>query len=122
VAAKASGAVYYRLRQVDTDGTATYSPQRTVSFPKVATASLSLYPNPVASTTTLDLSQLSATGTFQVQLLDATGRTARTWTLGGGQLQPLELTSLASGSYVLVVTGTQPDGSPLRQALRLTKE
>jgi uncharacterized repeat protein (TIGR01451 family) len=122
VATKATGPVYYRLRQVDLDGTATYSPQRTISFPKAATVRLGLYPNPVASTTTLDLSQLPATGTVQVQLLDATGRQVRSWALGGGQLQPLELTSLASGSYVLVVTGQQPDGSPLRQALRLTKE
>ncbi|TVT40374.1 hypothetical protein FNT36_12905 [Hymenobacter setariae] len=122
VAAKATGAVYYRLRQVDLDGTATYSPQRTVSFAKVATVSLNVYPNPVVDRTTLDLSQLPAAGTFQVQLLDATGRAVRTWALGGGQLQPLELTGLASGSYLLVVAGTQPDGSPLRQALRLTKE
>jgi uncharacterized repeat protein (TIGR01451 family) len=122
VAAKATGAVYYRLRQVDLDGTATYSPLRTISFAKIATVRLGLYPNPVASTTTLDLGQLPATGTYQVQLLDATGRQVRTWALGGGQLQPLELTTLASGSYVLVVTGQQPDGSPLRQTLRLTKE
>ncbi|MBJ6143212.1 DUF11 domain-containing protein [Hymenobacter sp. BT559] len=122
VAAKATGPVYYRLHQVDLDGTATYSPQRTVSFPKVATVSLSVYPNPVADRTTLDLSQLPTAATFQVQLLDATGRTVRTWALGGGQPQLLELAGLASGSYLLVVAGTQPDGSPLRQALRLTKE
>jgi uncharacterized repeat protein (TIGR01451 family) len=122
VAAKATGPVYYRLRQVDLDGTATYSPQRTVSFLQVAKVSLGLYPNPVASTTQLDLSQLSATSTYQVLLLDATGRQVRTWSLAGGQLQPLDLTDLASGGYLLVVTGTQPDGSLLKQTLRLTKE
>ncbi|MFD1873665.1 beta strand repeat-containing protein [Hymenobacter bucti] len=122
VAAKATGLVYYRLRQVDRDGTSSYSPQRTLSFPKVAAVSLGLYPNPVATTTSLDLSQLPAARTYQVLLLDATGRQVRAWTLAGGQPQPLELTGLASGSYVLVVAGQQPDGSPLRQALRLTKE
>ncbi|MFD1873664.1 hypothetical protein [Hymenobacter bucti] len=122
VAAKATGLVYYRLRQVDRDGTSSYSPQRTLSFPKVAAVSLGLYPNPVATTTSLDLSQLPAARTYQVLLLDATGRQVRTWTLAGGRPQPLELTGLASGSYVLVVAGQQPDGSPLRQALRLTKE
>jgi hypothetical protein len=122
VAAKAIGTVYYRLRQVDTDGTATYSPQRTVSFTKVALAKLALFPNPVQSRTTLDLSALAATTSVQAQLLDATGRQVRTWTLLGGVAQPLELAELASGSYLLVVTGQQPDGSVLKQTLRLTKE
>jgi uncharacterized repeat protein (TIGR01451 family) len=122
VAAQASGPVYYRLRQVDLDGTATYSPQRTVSFAKVAAVSLGLYPNPVASTTTLDLRQLPATASYQGVLLDATGRQVRSWTLPGGQAQLLDLTNLASGSYLLLVSGTQPDGSLLRHTLRLTKE
>jgi uncharacterized repeat protein (TIGR01451 family) len=122
VAAQATGPVYYRLRQVDLDGTATYSPQRTVSFPQAATLSLGLYPNPVAATTTLDLRQLPASATYQAQLLDATGRQVRTWTLPGGQAQPLDLTSLASGSYLLLVSGTQPDGTPLKHTLRLTKQ
>jgi hypothetical protein len=122
IAAQAAGPVYYRLRQVDTDGTATYSPLRTVSFTKAVLAKLALFPNPVQSRTSLDLSALAATTSVNAQLLDATGRQVRTWTLAGGVAQPLELADLASGSYVLVVTSTQPDGSPLRQALRLTKE
>lgn len=44
------------------------------------------------------------------------------WPLAGGQLQPLDLSNQASGAYLLVVTGQQPDGSPLCQVLRLTKE
>ncbi len=122
VAFKATGPVYYRLRQVDLDGTATYSPLRTVSFAKAALAKLALYPNPVQTTTSLDLSQLLATASYQAQLLDATGRQVRTWTLAGGMAQPLDVTDLASGSYLLVVTGQQPDGSLLKQTLRLTKE
>jgi hypothetical protein len=120
VAAQATGPVYYRLRQVDLDGTATYSPVRTVSF-TATTASLSLYPNPVADRTTLDLSQLASTE-LQVQLLDATGRAVRTWTLSGGQQHTLDLSTLASGSYLLLVTGTQPSNTAVRQTLRLTKE
>jgi uncharacterized repeat protein (TIGR01451 family) len=117
-----TGTVYYRLKQVDLDGKAAYSPVRTVSFTKAAVASLSLFPNPAQTTTSLDLRQLPAGGSYQVSLLDATGRVVRTLTLGGGQLQSLEVSSLATGSYIVLVTGTQPDGSALRQALRLTKE
>ena len=125
VAAKATGTVYYRLRQVDLDGTATYSPVRSVRFTASAAAApiaLSLYPNPAQASTTLDLSQLPTTGTYQVVLLDATGRTVRATTLGGGLPQVLDVHELASGSYLLLVTGQQPDGSALKQTLRLTKE
>ena len=122
VANLAAGTVYYRLKQVDLDGKAAYSPVRTVAFTKAALASLSLFPNPAQTTTKLDLSALPATATYQVTLLDATGRAVRTLTLAGGQAQPLELSSLASGTYFVLVTGTQADGTSLRQSLRLTKE
>ena len=125
VAAKATGTVYYRLRQVDLDGTATYSPVRSVRFTASAAAApiaLSLYPNPAQASTTLDLSQLPTTGTYQVVLLDATGRTVRATTLGGGLPQPLNISDLATGTYNVLVTGQLADGSALRQVLRLLKE
>jgi uncharacterized repeat protein (TIGR01451 family) len=122
VAAQATGPVYYRLRQVDRNGTGTYSPLRTVSFTRVAVVKLTLFPNPVATRTNLDLGQLPATTSYQAQLLDATGRQVQIWTLPGGATHPLEIAGLASGSYLLIVTGQQPDGSVLKQTLRLTKE
>ena len=122
VAARATGAVYYRLKQVDLDATASYSPVRTVSFTKAASLALSLYPNPAQASTKLDLSQLPATSTYRVVVLDATGRLVRSASFGGGQLQDLDLHELASGTYHVLVTGTLADGSALRQTLRLTKE
>ena len=122
IAARAQGPVYYRLRQVDLNGTATYSPVQAVSFTKAATVALSLYPNPASATTHLDLSALPATGSYQVLVLDATGRQVLTATPGGGLPQPLDLTGLASGTYQVLVTGTLPDGTALRQTLRLLKE
>jgi len=97
---------------------------RTVSFGTAApAASLALYPNPVAEASTrLDLSSLPATATYQVRLLDATGRASRQWALAGGQPQPLDLAGLTPGHYLLVVSGTQANGTPLRQVLHLTKE
>ena len=115
--------VYYRLRQVDANGTSSYSPVRTVTFgPAAAAAVLTLYPNPAVSTTALDLSALPATATYQVVLLDAVGRQVRQATLSGGLAQTLNVADLASGTYQVVVSGTQADGSALRKVLRLTKE
>ena len=111
--------VYYRLRQVDIDGRFALSPVRAVAF---AAASLALYPNPTLGTTTLDLHALPATATYQVRVLDATGRVAATWELAGGQAQPLDVAALASGTYLVLVTGLQADGSSLRQVLHLSKE
>ena len=44
--------LYYRLRQVDTDGTGSYSPVRAVSVPDYASP-LALFPNPTATAATL---------------------------------------------------------------------
>lgn len=116
--------VYYRLRQVDLDGTATYSPVRPVRLgaANAAQISLSLYPNPAQASTTLDLSALPATASYQVLVLDATGRQMQRLLLAGGQAQPLDLSALTPGLLTVLVTGTQADGTLLRQALRLRKE
>lgn len=114
---------YYRLRQVDTDGTATYSPVRTVSFGETGTVGqASLYPNPAQASTTLDLSALPATATYQVQILDATGRQLQRLAVAGGQAPSLDLSALTPGLLTVLVTGTQADGTAFRQALRLHKE
>lgn len=118
----AGQAVYYRLRQVDLDGTFTYSPVRSVRFGGAGALAIGIYPNPTTAGTTLDLASLPATDTYQVRVLDAVGRQVRLATLPGGQASPLDLGSLAAGTYQLVLTGTQADGTPLRQLLRLTRE
>ncbi|MBJ6145259.1 T9SS type A sorting domain-containing protein [Hymenobacter sp. BT559] len=123
--AQPAGLVYYRLRQVDLDGTATYSPVRPVRLGvanAAGAASLSLYPNPAQASTTLDLSALPATASYQVLVLDATGRQVQRMLLAGGQPQRLDLSSVVPGLFTVLVTGPQADGTPLRQALRLHKE
>jgi hypothetical protein len=72
-----SGLRYYRLRQVDVDGTSAYSPVKVVSFATLAagTTSVNIYPNPSASSdqTTLVV-QSSVAGAGRIQVLDMTGR------------------------------------------------
>ena len=119
IGAKATAA-YYRLKQVDLDGTSSYSPVRTVRFSKVVPV-IALYPNPATSATQLDLTSLP-TGSYQVSVLDATGRVVLYTTLQAGLTHALNLNTIASGTYTLLVRG-QDGGSPvLNLTKRLVKE
>ena len=107
IGAKANGLVYYRLKQVDTDGTNSYSPVRSVRFGKVV-PTIALFPNPATTATTLDLTALPA-GSYQVSVLDATGRVVLYTTLEAGLAHALQLNTIASGSYTLLVRGANGD-------------
>jgi endoglucanase Acf2 len=93
--------LYYRLRQVDQNGTATYSPVRKVVLNPASR--LALYPNPAHTAATLT----GATPNSAVHLLDALGRTVASTTADEtGKATILLPVGLPSGVY-LVRTGTQ---------------
>ena len=98
-----SGKVYYRLQQVDADGTLTYGPVRAVEFAASTKATAALYPNPSQNEATIDLSGL-ANGTYTVTVLDLAGRVLRTQHLGA-LASPLDLKGLPQGAYVVLVRG-----------------
>lgn len=114
----AAGTVYYRLRQVDSDETATYSPVRMVHFTRSAAETIRCYPNPMTAETTLDLSQLPS-GTYHVRLIDMVGRVVMNTQLAPG-LHTLDLHELVSGSYVLQVRGDH-GGQSVHVSKRVTK-
>ncbi len=91
------GRNYYRLRQVDLDGTASLSEVRQVTIANHQ--QLILYPNPATS-------QLYLTGFAggSVRVLDSRGRVVLERSLAPGE--PLALGSLARGVYLLRVAGT----------------
>ncbi len=120
-AAKAQGPVYYRLRQVDAGGAATYSPVRAVSFAKSLAPAMALFPNPAVAGTQLDLRALPP-GSYDAGIIDATGRVVAAVRLAGGRVHALDLAPLASGSYLVRVSGTAADGAALHLAQRLVKE
>ena len=107
IARYATGLVYYRLRQVDADGTAAHSPVRTVRAPLEATLAVTAWPNPFAAAgLTLSL-RTAVGGPATVVLLDALGRVQLTRAfdlLPGATALPLpELGRLGTGVYFLSV-------------------
>jgi hypothetical protein len=90
-----AGTLYYRLRQVDTDGSASYSPVRAITR---AATGLALYPNPAHGSTTLT----GATAATSVHVLDALGRVVLTTTTDATGAASLALPAgLVSGVYVV---------------------
>ncbi|MGI4874676.1 MAG: FG-GAP-like repeat-containing protein [Janthinobacterium lividum] len=88
--------LYYRLRQVDKDGTAAYSPVRVVALDHEAR--LSLYPNPVHRA----FAVLGAAPGTKLDVLDAVGRVVATATTDADGTAHLTLpTGLAAGVYVV---------------------
>ncbi|WP_460614270.1 Ig-like domain-containing protein [Hymenobacter seoulensis] len=96
--------LYYRLRQVDTDGTFQYSSVKTVKFAEQLPTSytVGLVPNPTLGSTALDLSSLPA-GTYTVDIIDVTGRVLQVGKATGGALSALDVQQFAKGVYIIKV-------------------
>ena len=103
--------LYYRLKQVDADGTFSYSPVRTVALAGAgAAAGLALYPNPAHSAATL----LGALPGAVVTVLDALGRPVASATADAAGTAALALPALLPAGVYVVRAGSR--------ALRLTVE
>ncbi|AMM51273.1 hypothetical protein TH61_08945 [Rufibacter sp. DG15C] len=99
------GTVYYRLKQVDLDGSSENSKVIAVKIKTEATSTtkLNAYPNPTTSVVNLDLSSLSNTKvTIMVYSLD--GRLVQTSQVQGGGTQKVDLSNLAVGTYLLKIS------------------
>lgn len=110
--ANKSGVRYYRLRQVDVDGTQDFSPVRVLDFSNatagLATA-LAAYPNPYNASDAVKLSvQTTSTGTARLRVCDLMGRTVtnQTFTTVNGVTEVAidQAASLNAGSYLAQVT------------------
>ncbi|UOQ99428.1 T9SS type A sorting domain-containing protein [Hymenobacter sp. 5317J-9] len=96
------GLSYYRLKQVDQDGTATYTAVRSITgLPAGTPFSLSVYPNPAHAMATLEASGPVPAG-LQLRLYSADGRLV--WAAAWDKPQataPLPVAGLATGVYWL---------------------
>jgi hypothetical protein len=84
---------YYRLRQVDRDGTTTYGPVVTVAA-RVSAAGLGAYPTVAAATLTIT----GATPGAGLDILDQAGRAVQRVAAPGRQ-SPLDVRHLPAGNY-----------------------
>jgi hypothetical protein len=100
---------YYRLRQVDNNGTVRYSSVVTLA-PAAVAKLLEVYPNPSAGQDIQLLLRGYNGESLTLRIADALGRTVVTQTLapsGAQYLTPLNLPrSLAPGTYVLTLGGS----------------
>lgn len=109
---------YYRIRQVDIDGTVNMLPVVTMEACGVASELIRAWPNPVAEVLSVELDGAWSfdEGSIRVELLDATGRSVGsvpTWP-GEGPVH-LDMSGMATGVYALVARGS--DGTLLGHVL-----
>lgn len=101
----ASGTVYYRLQQVDTNGKMTYSPVRVLAAavaliikPVAALPTLQLYPNPAQSQ---ELVVVEGSAGTPVQVLNMRGQLVASTTVAASGRAALPVLGLAPGIYVV---------------------
>lgn len=118
------GQRYYRLRQLDLSGEATYSAVRVVQFGAPVALSLTAAPNPFGSSLALSLALPEAVPTATLTLTDALGRSLLRQDLGplpAGASQPaLSAAGLAALPPGLYVVRLALPGST--QALKVVKQ
>ncbi len=96
----AAGITNYRIKQIDLDGKIKYSEVRAVQGNNDNARNVTLYPNPSANgNATVVFKNVS--GTYDVSLMDATGRILKQWNNTKGN--SLNITNLVPGFYNLRV-------------------
>lgn len=97
-----TGRGYYRLRQVDTDGTTAFSPIVTATVNAAeATAQVTMFPNPAIDQVTVRLSETSASAA--VRIVNALGQDVLRQELAS-TVATLDLAGLPDGAYLVTLT------------------
>jgi hypothetical protein len=91
------GVTYYRLRQVDLDGRATYSEVKAVRTGNGGLLTISIYPNPSRGVANVTIPE--SAGKMDVSLDDYTGKSIQRW--NGISVRNLQLNNMRPGIYML---------------------
>ncbi|WP_338815326.1 T9SS type A sorting domain-containing protein [Bernardetia sp. Wsw4-3y2] len=93
-----TGTAYYRLKQVDIDGTPTLS--NTIVFKRDNNLEINIYPNPISSGQDLHIEGLN--GEWNAILYDMAGRTIKNWTISfDKQVYTTPFPMIGKGMYIL---------------------
>jgi hypothetical protein len=103
--APVTGWNYYRLVQLDQDGSRSISEVRPVFFGKAAAGSMRLYPNPAQGRVWLQLPVAASDDALRLRLLDAVGRVVLDERLPMTALQQVDASGIPAGSYTVWVEG-----------------
>ncbi len=109
-----AGVTYYRLKEIDNNGLNNYSQVVLVNLQTTNTATLKVYPNPVLTQMNI-VFNASESKTYQLQLVDALGRTVISKQVAcqlGNNTINWNVAQLAAGEYTLKAVGTA--GSPIK--------
>ncbi|RYY72006.1 MAG: T9SS type A sorting domain-containing protein [Chitinophagaceae bacterium] len=112
------GMVYYRLKQVDRNGSHTYSKVVAVFIPS-GKDNVVLFPNPVKETAKLVVSA-KAGSIVRARLMDMNGKALQNWEWkmsGDSQVFDLRLATISAGNYLIEI-----QGEAFRQSLPLIKD
>ena len=97
-----AGFQYYRLKQIDLDGTVNYSKAIAVNFSKASTLNVNLFPNPAKDALNIT-TENNATGEVNIQILNSMGETVYKQVLEAGLVQSIDITSFIPGVYYVTV-------------------
>ena len=111
---------FYRLAQIDKDGTTTYFNVLKVIVPVSESQQFfHLSPNPVVSSLLLELIN-PATGPIQVSLTDMQGRQLKNWKFQKSSLswqQSIDVSGIPRGNYII-----QLNGNNIHEVQRFVKQ
>jgi len=97
-----AGVQYYRLKQIDLDGTVTYSKAIAVNFSKASTLSVNIFPNPAKDALNIT-TENNASGEVNIQILNSMGESVYNQVVEAGLVQTIDIASFIPGVYYVTV-------------------